>query len=394
MVLLIPTSCWDHKEVEQLGIVLATELAMAPNGDIRATVQILNPKELAGGGAKGMGGGGSGGGGATAYRNASGEGKTIFDAVRAMNTAVPKELYFSHNQVIIISEELARQNITDLLDFFDRNPQIRRSNWLLISKKDVCQYDLMSIPSPLVIAPSQRIVSIINERDRSSVYAINQLGDFLELLANEGVEAYTAGVGFHSEPAKSEVGGEESPKQEIHIDKTAIFRAGKMVGWLNNQESRGLLWATEGLKNAIYSVSIEDNKVALEILQSSTKSTPIITEDGQITLQIDIKARASIAETVKYMDLTNPATIQKLRIMLQNAIKRDIHLALEKTQQYKSDVLGVGVAIYRKYPEYWREIGPNWIDYYGQVQLAVNVEVIIPRTGLVSKPIKAAGEGR
>ncbi|HHW43620.1 MAG TPA: hypothetical protein GXX25_07395, partial [Desulfotomaculum sp.] len=54
------TGCWDHREVEDLGIVLLTALDDAPGGKIRLEVQILVPAALAGGGGGGVGGMGGG----------------------------------------------------------------------------------------------------------------------------------------------------------------------------------------------------------------------------------------------------------------------------------------------------------------------------------------------
>jgi len=201
------------------------------------------------------------------------------------------------------------------------------------------------------------------------------------------MKAYTAGINLSTNPASTI----EDAKEEINIEHTAVFRAGQMVGWLKDRESRGLLWIREGLRNGIYSVKFDQHQIALEIIQSSSKSTPVITEEGQIIMQVDIKAKASLNETMTYLDIADPATIKRLQILLGNEIKRDIQLVLEKTQQYQTDVLGFGAAVHRKYPAYWQEISPNWMEYFEQVQVDVNAEVIIPRTGLVSKPSKAAG---
>lgn len=386
-MILVPTSCWDQQEVEKLGIVLGTALEPGENGNLRVIVQVLNPKGLVGNAGQGSGGGA--GSGDMAYRNVSSEGITIFDAVRKLNVFTPKELYFAHNQVIIISEKLARENITGLLDFFDRNPQIRRNNWILISKANEEQGELLDIASPLVIAPTERIVAIINQRHRSPVYAVNQLGDFLELLANEGIDAFTAGITLVANPG-SEAG---NSKREIALENTAVFRDGKLVGWLNDRESRGLLWTKEGLDGGIYSISESNGvDVTLEIIRSKSKLNAFVSEDGQITLQVEIKARAGLTETMHYMDIDDPKVIARLEALLAKEIEKDIQLVLEKSQQYQSDVLGVGALIHRQYPEYWREISDRWAEYYPQVQADVSANVVIPRTGLISKPVKISDE--
>jgi hypothetical protein len=73
--LLSLTGCWDHLEVERLGIIGIIALDQAPEGKLRVTVQIINPKVLAGGGQVGGAGGMSAS--ARPYRNVSAEGNTF-----------------------------------------------------------------------------------------------------------------------------------------------------------------------------------------------------------------------------------------------------------------------------------------------------------------------------
>ncbi|MGB9803626.1 hypothetical protein [Desulfofundulus sp.] len=103
LLLLTPVllaGCWDHREVEDLGIVLLTAVDSAPEGRVRLEVQALVPAAVAGGGGgmAGMGGGGGGGGGRKRYLNLSMEGRTIFEAVRRLSMETPRELFFAHNR--------------------------------------------------------------------------------------------------------------------------------------------------------------------------------------------------------------------------------------------------------------------------------------------------------
>lgn len=163
---LTQPGCWDQQEVERLGIVLATALDQAPDGRVRVSVQTINPKALVGGG---LGGGGGGFGGTRPFRNRSTEGISIFDCIRLLSLESPRQLFFAHNQIILISEELARnRGIEELVDFFDRNPQIRRSNWVLISRSD--NSTILEMPGEIVAPASQRIAGIIREQRLSSYF--------------------------------------------------------------------------------------------------------------------------------------------------------------------------------------------------------------------------------
>jgi spore germination protein KC len=393
-VILTQSACWDKVEVEQLAIVLAIALDKGKDGNVKVIVQTINPNGLAGGS-----GTNSGGGGPAAYRNIGAEGRTIFDAVRAMGSTVPRQLYFSHNQVIIISEELAREGIIDLMDFFDRNPQIRRSNWVLISKQETDQRQLLDAANPLEVSPAGRIERIIEQRSREPVYAPIKLGDLLEKLSNKGSSVYTAGVSLSfnraiapNNPANQQGSSGQVNPLEINLSGTAVFKQGRMAGWLDEGETKGLLWVKEGLTGGVHTVNLggKGKQVSLEITNTSTNMAATVDDAGEIMINVDIKAEANVAESRAYLDYKKPESLLILQQLLAARIKQEIEMALAKTQQeYHSDVFGFGAAVYRKYPQYWKQIEDQWEDtIYPDVPVVINVKTEIPRTGLVSEPIK------
>lgn len=401
---LTQPGCWDQQEVERLGIVLATALDQAPDGRVRLTVQTINPKAIAGGG--GGGGGGAPGGLTRPFRNRSTEGSTIFDCIRLLSLETPRQIFFAHNQVILISEELARnRGIEELIDFFDRNPQIRRSNWVLISRSDISS--VLELPGEITVPASQRIAGIIREQRLSSYFPATQLGDFLESLESEGSEAIAAGI--QVEPSESEVrdriardspGGirrEMAIGDEIKVGGTAVFSGNKMVGWLDERESRGLLWVRGKVKGGVITVPCtsggggggEEKRFAMEILHSDAKIEPKLT-DGELSITVKVNADTNIQEAECQEELDKPETIKTIEQALSGAIRGEVEAALAKAQhEYRSDVFGFGEAVHRKYPGLWKESKDNWKEIYPELPVYVEVEAKIARTGLISKPVQA-----
>ncbi|MFZ5648411.1 MAG: Ger(x)C family spore germination protein [Bacillota bacterium] len=244
-------------------------------------MQNINPSAMG----KGSQGGGGGGMAETSkpYRNRSAEGDTIFDAVRDLSRQTPRQLFFAHNQVIILSEKLARERgVIEVIDFFERNPQIRRTTWILVGKGDLVA--LLDEPGRLENSPAQRIFGIINERQLTSQYAVIRLGDFLEMMESEGTQPFTAIIERKFNIAQSKEhyriqteGHVAEPHQNITMSGTAVFRRDKMVGQLSPTESRGLLWVRGEVEGGIIDISAPGNEkpVSMEILRSGTKLEPI-----------------------------------------------------------------------------------------------------------------------
>ena len=392
-IIFTQTACWDRKEVEDLAIVLAIGVEPASGNKIKIILQNVNPSSVA----KGAGGGGAMGLGTKSYRNRSAEAETIFDAIRELSRQVPQQLFFAHNQIIIISEDLAqKRGINDIIDFLERNPQIRRNTWILVGRGELAT--LLDEPGRLETTPSQRIFNIINQRDLSSKYAIQRLGDFLEMMESKSIEPYTAIVEYNPNPAvpkdhKHDItdGQAPEPHYNIEISGTAAFHGEKMVGWLNSEESRGLLWVRGDVKGGIIDILSPDEQrkpIALEILSSKTKLEPQI-KDGQIFMNINVKTETNVGETTSTMEIAKPEVIKKLEALLAVAVQDEIEAALDKAQQeYNTDVFGFGEVIHRKYPSEWKQLKENWSDLFPSVQVQIAVEAKIRRIGLVSNPLK------
>ncbi len=388
--------CWDQREVERLGLVLATGVDMAPGGRIKVILQNINPSAMARG-VVGAGGGGGGAGAGKPYSNRSTESETIFEGIRDLSRQTPRQLFFAHNQVILVTERLARERgLEEVLDFFERNPQVRRTTWFLIAKGDL--ETLLDEPEPLEQIPAQRIFDIINEQHLTSRYAARRLEDFLEMMESDGTHPYTAMIERIKNPAappehrnRLAEGHLAEPHQTIKINGTAIFRRDRMAGQLNPGESRGLLWVKGEVRGGTMEIpnpGQKDRTVTLEILRTKTKLEPAL-RDGRIYMKVAVKVDSNLAETTGPLDLSKPETINKLEKLQNGAVQKEIESVLAKAQQeYGVDIFGFGQAVHRKYPRQWKEMKGRWSGLFPGVEVQILVDSKIRRTGMITKPVE------
>lgn len=388
--------CWDRREVDELGIILAIGVESAPNNKVRVIVQNINPSALKGGGGGDGGGGGGGGSPDKAYRNRSAEGNTIMDAIREMSRESPRRLFFAHNQVILISEELARtRGLQEIVDFFERNPEIRRTNWVLVTRGDLSS--LLDEPGRLEPTPAQRIFGIIKERHAISTCPVQRLGDFLKLMESKSTQPFTSILETKKNTATPK---EQQHKQmqegptELHnvmkITDTALFKQDKMVGTLNAPESRGVMWVRNEVESGVIDINSPQGKgiITLEIMKSKSKLSPDVI-DGQIIMNVLVNLNTNLVETTVPLDISKPETIKELEELLSRAVQGEIKASLAKAQQeYGLDVFGFGEALHRKEPKIWKGMSDKWSEYFPGVVVLVEVKSKIERTGLISKPLK------
>jgi spore germination protein KC len=130
-IVIVPllTGCWSRHEINDVAIVLGVALDKAENGKLRLALLIAVPK--ASGGASGSSQGSSS---TKSTFMASAEGESIMEAYRIIQEKVSREIFFAHGRVIIVGEELARDGVSSILDFFSRHRQSHLRNYLLFKK--------------------------------------------------------------------------------------------------------------------------------------------------------------------------------------------------------------------------------------------------------------------
>jgi len=394
--LTLPAGCWDQREVEQLGIVLATAVDKGQGDQLEVHVQVVIPRALAGGGMGGMGGGGMI---TRPYRHYSAPGSTVFEAMRRLSMEAPRRLFYAHNQVILIDEGVARERLREVLDFFDRSTQIRRHVWVLITKPGQV-HEVLTAPSPLELIPAQRLVGMIRERSLSSQTAPQRLGDFVEMLEEEGQQPFTAlavvvptrpGGGQEAARREGNRGMEEfgaEPPVNIRLSGAAVFLGDRMVGALDERETRGLLWVRGEVRGGSMTVPCgEQEKITVEILRSRARIEPRA-QNGPLGFVVEIRTEGNITESHCRMDLRKPETLEVLSAYQAAEIAKEVEAALTRAKTMRADVFGFGATLHRKMPGHWHQVKEQWEDVWPKLAVDVRVEARLRRTGLINVPLE------
>ena len=159
------TGCYDHKELNTIAILTATEINKI-NNEYIVSAQVVNPQSPD----------------KTISVQApfiiyEGKGKTIQEAYRQIKLQSSRYLYPNHLQIIIINEELAKEDITQILDFYLRNPAFRTEFNVLIGKTK----DILNITTPIDPVSSASILESLETSNKflgvTNLVTFNELTD-------------------------------------------------------------------------------------------------------------------------------------------------------------------------------------------------------------------------
>ncbi|WP_046174194.1 Ger(x)C family spore germination protein [Domibacillus indicus] len=380
------SGCWSKKELSELALISAVGIDRDEDGNYMKAIQIINPGNVS----SGLQGGG--GGQAPGVTVITAEGKSIVDVHINASAEISRQLYHPHANLIVIGEDLAReQPLNTLLDSFDRNAEFRNTAQLVIAKKSPAA-DLIKVLSPVEKLPSEKIYKTLDvtEKMRGENITVS-LQDFIKTSASPGIEPVLSSFtleGDVKEGKKQENIQQSQPETIVKADGLAIFKEDKLVDFYSGNMARGVVWILDRVKQTDVLLDWKKNKDAITysvIRQSTSVSADTSKDLPEIT--VNVKAEGMIRETEAPVKLDDPNVIHELEKTAEKEIKEQLERTVKQTQNKKTDIFGFGQTVYRKDADKWKKLRNNWNDdYFPNLKVKVNVDAFIRRTGLRTAP--------
>ncbi|MCL4516284.1 MAG: Ger(x)C family spore germination protein [Firmicutes bacterium] len=328
------------------------------------TLEIPIFKELVknGGGPGGGGGGGAGGGGGgkPAWLLAS-TGVPIGTVLEQIETRSFRPISFGHLKVIIIGEKAARLGIEEYLAFFRRQHEIDRKTKVAIARGEA--KDILSVDVAIDRLVGLSLNKIIGSRNtnRTIPMDIGKASTYLSAKRSFVLPRVIPG------------------KRDLKVAGLAVFQGDKMVGWLGEEETQGLLLVTgKDVTGTIAIGHLPDmhGEATYRITRARSLINATI-KGGKIRFGIRLRLNG-LLEEVESDTTVDPGRIKELQEAIAKAVRERAVLVIKKTQgDFKADVFGLGRHLAIKYPRTWEKIKDRWDQIYPSVE--INIEEVSAR---------------
>lgn len=365
---LLLSGCWDRVEINDIAIIMGTAFDITPEGKLEMTLQLMLPSP------SGMGGAGGGGGGEQEEKFVveTSAGTEPGDVMEKIQEKISRRLFRGHRRVIVFGEELARKGLDEILDSLSRDPQNRLRTHIVIAK-GMKGRELLKIKYPFERIPSEAM----REMEKLGVGVELTIRDFLMTASGEGIQPVAAAM----EPTDD--------KKGFQLTGTAVFKDLKLVGYLNDEETRGYLWVSGKLKNGTLSTSIpgSEGEVSIDIMNAKSKIKPEI-EGNKVKVYVELSGEGVIHGNGTKLDLTVPENIELIEETAKKAITDRVQSTIKGVQKkYKSDIFGFGSHIYQTDPGQWDELKDKWDEIFPEAEAKVSMDFTIKRTGMSGPPL-------
>ncbi|UOF89435.1 Ger(x)C family spore germination protein [Fodinisporobacter ferrooxydans] len=365
LVAVTTTGCWDRVEINDLALVVARGIDMTEDGKLMSTIEIVNPSAMS----QGMTGTG-GQSNAKPFLIVSGSGKDIGDISGKMQEKLSRRIFTAHRRILIIGEKLAKHGIENVIDHFTREPANRLRSYVLVARGTTAK-EVLEQTYPL-----ERITSEgIREMQMSELSVSTTIKDLVTMLSEEGGDPICAVIELNKNIDKNKV--------PFHLNGSAVFRNGKLVQYLDDTLTRGILWARDEMRQGIITFTIpkQTGYITVRLIHSATKVTPEV-HGNHATMHIRIKTEGYVMENNTKLDLSNPEYVDICNTYMSKAIATRIQKAIDATKKTDTDPVSFGEYIHRSQLSQWQRIKGQWRKIIPTMQLDVKVNTQIRRVGM------------
>lgn len=374
-LVLMLTGCWNNRDLTDLAIVVGIAIDKAEDGQVEIMAQIVKPESI-------MSGKEGSGTDKKGFVNISSKGETMFEVIRSLLPKINKKGYFAQMQLMVISEDAARDGISNYFDFFERDTETRRRAYLLISKGMKASTVLDSESQITNLPATHEVDALEASKSYGKTLKVNII-DILKNLNNASCDNVLPVI-YNSKQT------EKVSQEDLFLEGSAIIKKDKLVDFLEPLQTRGFLFADDEIRSTIINAPCPENPektVSVEVIRSKGKIDAKM-KNGKPVLSINVKAEGNIGEQQGYADLTKPDYLNALEKEVRQEIKKEIQDAVKITQQNQSDVFRFIDKIYKNYYSDWEKIIKDWREIYSKTPVDVSVEFEIRRPGLIKNPTK------
>lgn len=387
---LLLAGCWDRRELNEIGITSATGIDWSDDKWI-VSYQVVVPSGM-------WPGGGEGGSMSQSTVHVfSSEGRTLREAANKSTLELPRQLYFSHNNAIVIGEKAAEHGLSEVVELFLRSVESRETAIMVTTRERAS--DLLKLFVPLEKIPGDGINKIMaKEEQNSGFYSNVRIFDFARRLYSDcraiGVPEINL-KGRQDDEARKELSSIDTFKHTYNKAKLAltgqsVFKDGRLIGHLNLTESFGVSLLSADVKQSVVTIPCSmgsDALSAFQINKVKTKVTPHEVKDG-FQMLVRVELSGELLESACELDLTSNEAVRKLERLIEQEIERFLDTGWSAMKRLNADLPGFGDKIHRKYPKDWSKLKENGGESLTKLTIDPQVRVSVIRIGLSKKPLK------
>lgn len=370
--LCLLSGCWSSINMNELGFVMGVAIDRLPRTgehDYTVTAQIAKPGLLKASGSAPSDG-------EEAYVNYTAQGRGVESAAINLSRRVNRKLYTGHNQVLVVSSEVAELGIDTIMDSFLRSSDARLTVLLFVAEERAA--DVFEVDGELEHLPVLQLKSLAEDQNNYGEIFCADIRSFLTATRSE----LTAPTAPTVRIAQREGGGEE-----LQLSGMAVFKDAALCTTLTPRQGQAMLMVQGRPERGYLEVVLEDRYVGLRINSSAADIRPEFKGDRLERIAVRIDLGCSVVDTDADVDFLAQQARLQVGAVAAEQVTRQLRETLAHTQRFGADVFGFGELLQRYHPKRAAQLLERWDEAYRALEVTFEVAVEILSSGAVMHPL-------
>ncbi|MDQ0063841.1 Ger(x)C family spore germination protein [Paenibacillus harenae] len=379
LMTLTLSGCWNRRELNDMAVAIAIGIDRVDE-QYEVTIQTVDPSQMSN------------------NRNVdrfptriySEKASTIFEALRKVTSKSSRKIYLAHLLLLLFNEEMARDGIKEPLDFLFRDHEVRPDFNIAVTRGYQTK-DVLSIVTPLEVLSALDLYRSLNVSQKlwAPTAAVN-INEMMVMLTNDGVEPILTGltlIGDLNKGLSADNVKQPRPYLYFKFKGIGVFRKDRLVGWLNEPDSKSFSYVNNHVSSTVGSVQCPGSKkrFAIELVKSKVSREPSI-RNGSPHMKLIVHVSGNVGEVQCETEI-NDKSIIELQELASEQLKSIIENSIQHVQsQYGVDIYGFGANFHQKYPKQWRQWRTNWNEQFAQMSIEVQMDYHLRLIGKIISP--------
>lgn len=404
--------CWDLRELEYYAHVRIVGLDKGSEPDlIRLTVVVEQPKATGAGQSGASGGGASQTGGLTDVILQA-DGPTFLAAHERLSEVSSRIVSYSHAELVLIGEDLAREGIERIIDPFTRIREFRRGIAAAVADSATAEELLKTVRPDVETSTAayldQLIQTAATERGLSPYVRLQELylsfkelgvEIILPLLKSEPKPPMPkppgeGGGGGGGAGGRGQGGGgaeELKPPTQTRAAAvgTALFRGEKLVAKIDGDQTLGFLMVQGKFERGFITIKgpATQETEAVFSLSHYNREVSVRRHGSQVDINISVKVKAELQDLAGSVQIVTPTNLPALKDLIASELKRRMDEVINIAKiEVGGDVFGLGLHARPTFSTWTEWADFDWNRAFRAANIAVKVRVSTIRTGLTFQP--------
>ena len=344
LFILFLTGCYNYKELNSLDIVSSIGIDYEDNM-YDVSVQVLNGKQSKDSEDSQI----------IVYDS---KGKTINEALRNMYSKTSKELYRGHITNLVLSQDVAKKGIINIIDVFERYTDIRDEMNIMVVKNESAKNTLKVLTSEELVPAEYLNLAIDNKTKKTGATSSTKLDEFSSNYLKKYIDPVITTVSVKNYKNKGDTIDNittSDPITKLYVNNIGITHNGKLVDYLNKKETIGYNFITNKIDNIVVPIKCNKNSYASISIINSKTNKKIYKKDNKYIIELKVNSISNISEYNCSNNINNNDSISFIEKKTNKVIRNYMNLALKKQNNTNSEFLGLKRMIYLNNSNYNNE---------------------------------------